>query len=281
MIVIGKDDYSEKIASLLGLEHRQFIAREFADGELCPKIPDCENEVIMVNRMECGKPNNFLMETFLIAMKMKEMGVKSHFALPYIPYSRQDSSKKDEPSSAEYIFTMLGDAAISNVFTISSHYNRRLEVIWQKPCIYNISGTTILLKKIQELGKRTVLLSPDKGAADIVGEIAEKLGLQFHVLSKKRNEDGILTTGSSGTGDIFCIIDDLVSTGRTMINAAEAIRQENRNAEIQSYCIHNVTMNPVKNLHYSNSIINARPEISTEEFMASQIKIVLAKRLMI
>ena len=268
IIILGQSHFAKKLADKVPkavfLEIEEKI---FPDGEICPRILMTDEElfrnahVIIALQLELTQSKNqYLISLLLTIYNVKRFGAaKVTCIMPYHLYSRQDrESRLGEPLSNRYLASMLEDAGIDNFLTINSHsYGKNpLTDFFKKATATTISAIPILAKAVKEQSNATqdiLCFSPDEGALMLAEEAANAINSPFFGAIKKiRNLDtGEISQELVGI-DIpienreVLIVDDLVSSGGTMIGAAKIIRYQGAKAVYLAY-IHGVYS--IENFH--------------------------------
>jgi ribose-phosphate pyrophosphokinase len=261
VIVIGTTDFAgklaKKITGAIFLEINEII---FPDGEICPRLLiNDENElkdahVIIAHHLELTQSKNqYLLSILFTIYNVKRLGAKKiTCVMPYHIYSRQDrESRLGEPFSSRYLASMLESAGVNNFVTINSHsYGKNpLTDFFNESYAISLSAIPLISKAIKaRINAREDILcfSPDEGALKLAKEAAEAIDSPFYgAIRKIRNLDtGEISQELMGI-DIsikdrdFIIVDDLVSSGGTMIGAARILMQQGAKSVSLAY-VHGV-----------------------------------------
>lgn len=248
IIVVGKHDFAGKLSS--EIEGAIFVNLEekiFPDGEICPRllIDDeslfNDSHVLIAMQLSLDQPKN----QYLVSLLLTIYNVKSRGAsritciMPYHIYSRQDrESRLGEPFSSKYLASMLETAGIDEYITINSHsYGKNpLSDFFSGSRSISISAIPLVAKTVQRLSNSSeeiLCFSPDEGAMLLAKEAADAINSPFYgAIQKKRDPDtGDITQKLVGI-DIplkdrrILIVDDLVSSGGTMVGAARIFKQQ-------------------------------------------------------
>ncbi len=248
IILVGKPDFAKKISEKIpGAVFLEIEDRKFPDGEICPRIliekaSTIQNAhtIVALQLIFSESINDYLISLFLIIKNLKRLGaVKITCIMPYHIYSRQDrETRRGEPLSSHFLASLLEDAGVNHFLTINSHsYGKNpLSHFFKKASSLSISAIPLLsraVKEQSEINEEILCFSPDEGALKLAKEAAEAINSPyFGSLRKKRDLDtGEVTQELIGI-DIslkdrtVLIIDDLVSSGGTMIGAAKILKQK-------------------------------------------------------
>jgi ribose-phosphate pyrophosphokinase len=240
MLVIGpRDGFSEKLAENLKADFIELNRRIFPDNEVCPRIllekDIAGKHVVLVNRMQRPvDPNRYLVEFLLTIKNLRTLGIeKIDVVIPYFVYARQDKIfRKGEPLSAEYVLKLLKDAGASRFFSVSIHFNQE-EGGFDAPLpAFNISGIASVANYLKLLNlDNPVIIGPDKKSGLFAREISGILGCESSYLEKKRDLDtgkAETETKLDATGRDVVIVDDIASSGGTLVNAIENLSNPNK-----------------------------------------------------
>ena len=254
-------DFGEKLAKrVTGSTFLEIEERIFPDGEICPRLlitdeNDLRNtHVIIALQLHLNQSiNQYLISTLLTIQNVKRLGAeKITCIMPYHIYSRQDrESRLGEPFSSQYLASMLESAGINNFITVNSHsYGKNpLSDFFKESFAISLSAIPLLSKSIKaRIGgnEEIFCLSPDEGALILAKEAAEGIkSPYFGALRKTRDPNtGEISQDLTGLStsiknkDII-IVDDLVSSGSTMIGAARILKQEGAKSVSLAY-VHGV-----------------------------------------
>ena len=179
---------------------------QFPDGEYHCEIDNLENitnNVLVVHSLY-PNPEIELIKLFLVLGQLGSRNISVF--VPYLPYSRQDSNK-----GAETICSLIANAGCRALYTLDCHFMKGAEYTSK----YKLSVFNILAKKhlINRIPAIVTLLSPDKGAAHLA---------EGNHLAKVRKNGKVVSLGFDNTiiAKNMAIIDDMISTGTTMFEAA-------------------------------------------------------------
>ena len=244
----GTDVLGGEIARSLGCELSLLEERSFEDGEhkIRPLEPVAGCDVYVVHSLHGGpeeSPNDKLCRMLFFVGALKDAGAARVTAItPYLCYARKDRrTKAQDPVTIRYLAAMFEAAGVDTVVTLEVHNEAAFENAFRCPSVA-LSTAPLLIDKIRSIaGDRPIcVVSPDLGGAkraDLLREALEKaagrpIGKAF---VEKHRSSGVVS------GDLFAgeaasalcvVIDDLVSTGGTLVRAAKAARAHGANGVI-------------------------------------------------
>lgn len=216
------------------------FSKRFPDGELYVRVGGrfANEDVVLV---QTTRTDEQILELLLLEEAIREAGARRLFVvIPYFGYARQDRPfYPGEPASARALAHHV-ELAADAVITVDLHSTETLRA-FSKPA-FEATGVPAIARVLRE---RTVdlLVSPDKGGVDRVRRMADLLGKPWIALEKKRiDSDHVeLTLPASGVpalaGRHVAILDDVISTGGTIVEAARLLQRE-KVATIVAACTH-------------------------------------------
>ncbi len=245
MIVVGGSssrDLAKELAGLLGCAYIQAATTKFPDGECYTRIDQSEldDDVVIVQNTY---PDSNLIEMFLLQDAVRRLGArKMILVIPYFGYARQDRVfKPGEPESARVMTKHLG-LDCDRVITVDIHKEAVLDYF---ECEHEDLKAASAIADYFKDRDIDLVLSPDVGALSRVRDVANRLGLKYDHLQKVRlsgSEVKIMPSEMDCSGMNVLIVDDMISTGGTIIAAAQALREAGAES-ISVACTHGVFVN--------------------------------------
>lgn len=221
---------AEKICNVLSTSLSPVEMTIFSDGEKRIRIVDrvVDEDCIVIQSTASPVDENY-MEIFFIVDALKRSGARSVIAvIPYLGYQRQDHVfREGEAVSLSVVIKTIERLGVSKVITLDLHSIKIREEFGIE--LTQLSALSLFAQKIREESLTdTVLVSPDMGGIRRVKIISEMLGnMPYSTIVKNRD----LTTGKIEAEKIegkvlkkAIIIDDVISSGKTIMAAAEILR---------------------------------------------------------
>lgn len=243
LLIIG-GSASQKLAAKIANELKcpliPIETHRFPDGERYIRIKGkLDNEAVVVQSTGYPQDEN-LMELFLILKNLKSMNIENiKVIIPYFGYGRQERRfKSGEAISAAIISQLLEAAGATEIFCINLH-EENITDFFQIPA-HNLSAMPLIASHIRENLDNPVIIAPDKGALGFAKEIADILGCEYDYLEKVRISPEVVKTKTKKVnvkGKEAVIIDDIISTGGTIVNATKILREHGASKVIVS-CVH-------------------------------------------
>ena len=226
----GSEGHATKLAAKLAIELISPEVRKFPDGELYVRIDRdlTGQDVILAGSLYPGPAEKFLAVAFLAATA-RDLGARRvGLVAPYLAFMRQDVRFKTGEGVTSRYFAQLVSRAVDWMVTVDPHLHRHsaLEGLYAIPTSIARSAPEIARWVATEIEK-PVLIGPDAESAQWVSAVAAGCGAPFVILEKTRrgDRDVSITSPDRGWKDHTpVLIDDIVSTGKTMVEATRQVR---------------------------------------------------------
>ena len=283
MIVIGGSSsvgLARDVAKLLGCEFIQASTTRFPDGECYTRLDreSIDSDAVIIQNTY---PDGNLIEMLLIRDAAITLGAKRiTMVIPYFGYARQDRLfKPGEPMSARVMCDIL-DRICDKVITIDLHKESTLDNFTHAHKDLKAAGPIAEYFKGKGID---MVLSPDIGASARAKDVGDRLGVPYDHLEKTRlsgTEVRIAPAKADCAGKRILIVDDMISTGGTIIAAAAALKQAGA-VSVSVACTHGVFVNnAIENLRGSqleevlccNTISTPFSEISVAGIIAEELR---------
>jgi ribose-phosphate pyrophosphokinase len=223
---------SEEVAKKLGVGLGAVDLSRFADGELRPWIKeDVRDKTVFVIESLSHSMDEHIMEIALMGDAIRRSAPKTMIAvIPYMGYARQDKQHRvGEPVSARVIAKFLEVSKYKEVIAVDLH-NDAIVGFFQVP-VTHLSALPVLTDEIRALNlKDMVVVSPDVGGVKRARNLAYQLDVPLVVMEKRRyldrhdQSETFQIIGEVG-GKTAVIIDDVISTGGTIVNSARSLKE--------------------------------------------------------
>ena len=221
-----------KIAKKLKTRLGKIELSRFPNGEAKVYVtePRVGRQVVVIQSLS-DPVDRHLVEFCLICDALKRKGVKEIIAvIPWLGYSLQDKVfRAGEALSTKVVSKMLQVVPLDKVITYDLH-NLAIPGFFEAPLI-NLSGREFFVEYFKnKVDERTVVVSPDAGAAKSSTRFANDLGLNVVYVNKKRDfATGKVTVqgiSQKVKGKKVLIKDDLISTGGTLVTISKLLKQQ-------------------------------------------------------
>lgn len=218
-------ELAQQIAKDMGIALGNVSIETFPDGEIGVQIlENVRGRDVFVLQTIARRPNHYLMELLILVDALKRASVRSiGVLLPYYGYARQDRKDKGRvPITAKLVADLLVTAGATRVLTMDLHAEQ-IQGFFDIP-VDHLFARPAFIDAVHKLGlKKPVVVAPDLGSIRIARSFAEILKADLAIVDKRRVSAERVETealiGSVKDKDVL-IVDDIVSTGKTLKNAA-------------------------------------------------------------
>jgi ribose-phosphate pyrophosphokinase len=222
---------AKQCATRLGL----CTIKHFSDGELFVRIDEDVRAQDVWVLSSTQAPADNLLELFFLLDALQQAGARIHLFIPYFGYARQINPAQDEARGAQIVSSFLHQFKLEKLAILQVH----------SPLLHNflsyqdVHDVDFFCRAAQDYD---ALVAPDKGAFVWAQDIAKRCNKELIVLTKTRpNHDqvNIVAMDGKAQGKRLLIIDDIISTGHTLIESAEALKSAGA-TQIAAAAIHGV-----------------------------------------
>jgi ribose-phosphate pyrophosphokinase len=239
---------AERIASEIGMPLTGMEVKRFADGEIDVKIADSvRGQDVFLIQPTCYPVNENLIELFIIIDALRRASAaRINAVVPYYGYARKEKkTQARDPITAKLMANIIQNAGANRLLTVDLHAEA-IQGFFDIP-VDALTAAKILARYVRERnGEGLVVVSPDTGGVARARALAQHLGdAPIAFIDKRRPQDDhveVLKVVGEVAGRRCVIIDDLISTGNTLVNAARALRAE-RATTVDVVATHGVLSN--------------------------------------
>ncbi|MDV7338055.1 ribose-phosphate pyrophosphokinase [Terasakiella sp. A23] len=236
---------AEAIGKELGIPLTEASVKRFSDQEVFVEIlENVRGEDVFIVQPTSYPANDNMMELLVTIDAAKRGSARRITAVvPYFGYARQDrKSAPRSPISAKLVANLITTAGADRVLTMDLHAGQ-IQGFFDIP-VDNLHAAPVFARDIAENYEKDNLLivSPDVGGVVRARAIAKRLDAGLAIIDKRRERAGVSEV-MNVIGDVEgmnCIlIDDIVDSGGTLCNAAQALL-ENGAKSASAYITHGV-----------------------------------------
>ncbi|KAK0212395.1 phosphoribosyltransferase-like protein [Desarmillaria ectypa] len=229
-------ELAQAVAERLNLSLVPCTVKNFSNGEINVKISESvRDEDVFIIQSGCSDVNDNLMELLILISACKTASAKRITAvIPCFPYARMDKKDKSRaPITAKLVANMLVVAGCDHVITMDLHasqiqgfFDIPVDNLWSEPLMLTY------IKREIEGWQNGIIVSPDAGGAKRTTAIADKLGVEFALIHRKRDgkNENAPERMEILVGDVkdkvAILVDDMIDTGRTLTLAAETLHEK-------------------------------------------------------
>jgi len=220
---------AQEICAYLRMPLGELTLFNFSDGETyCQIDENVRGADVFVVQPTCSPVNDHVMELLILLDAFRRSSASRITAvLPYFGYARQD--KKDKPRvpiAAKLMADLLTASGADRILTMDLHA-AQIQGFFNIP-VDHLFAAPVILDAIRKLAPgELVIVSPDVGGLTRARAIAKRLDASLAVIDKRRtgkNETEILNVVGEVEGKDVLILDDLIDTAGTLVQAEAALR---------------------------------------------------------
>ncbi len=236
---------AEAVAAACGLALTNASIRRFADMEVFVEIHEnVRGEDVFVIQSTSFPTNDNLMELLITLDALRRASARRiTTVIPYFGYARQDrKSGSRTPISAKLVANLITTAGADRVLTLDLHA-AQIQGFFDIP-VDNLFIAPNYARDIQDryAGRDLMIISPDVGGVVRARAIASRLGCDLAIVDKRRPRAGVsevMNIIGEVEGRDCLLVDDIVDSGGTLCNAAEALLKEGARS-VGAYVTHGV-----------------------------------------
>ncbi len=224
-------DLAKEICATLCIPLGAAVIKRFSDGEVNVEIRDNVRGVdVFVIQPTCPPVNDHLMELLILMDGLKRASAKRVTAvIPYYGYARQDRKVLPRaPITAKLVADLLTAAGVSRLLTMDLHAGQ-IQGFFNIPVDHLYSAPVMLEYIRAKCENDMVIVSPDAGGVERARAFAKRLSASLAIIDKRRlapNVAEVLNIIGEVDGKTAILLDDMVDTGGTLVQSAEALRRK-------------------------------------------------------
>ncbi len=230
----GYPELAERIADRLEVPMGEVELRQFSGGEVYARYKESIRGADVFIVQSLAEPvNRHLMQLLTMIDAARRASAESIVAvIPWFAYSRQDrKTKPREPITARLVANMIQVAGADRVMTMDLHVGQ-IEGFFSFPVDHLTAMHTFVDHFIGQGFKDAddaVVVAPDTGEVKVAKRLADRLGLPWAIVNKIRSQPGeseVTHVIGDVRGKRVILVDDIIDTAGTLVNAAERLIQE-------------------------------------------------------
>jgi ribose-phosphate pyrophosphokinase len=236
----GSNYFGKTISKKLNAEYSELKIKKFPDSEINIRFTkSLKNKEVFLIQSFYGNVNEKIIEILFAAYTAKDLKAKKiKLIAPYMPYFRKDKRfKPGECISIQVLKELF--KIFDKIYVAEPHLHRikNLEKIF--PNAKKISVTKSLANYIKNKKiKDPFLIGPDSESMQWARAVANELKCDFEILKKQRNTSRKVKVSKPKKSNLknrnVVIIDDIISTGHTMLETIKRIKKQKPK---KIYCI--------------------------------------------
>lgn len=241
-------DLAKAVSDYLEIPLTDCTVKRFADEEVFVEIHEnVRGEDVYVIQPTSYPVNDNLMELLVVVDALRRSSARRITAvMPYFGYARQDrKSAPRTPISAKLVSNLITTSGVNRVLTLDLHAGQ-IQGFFDIPTD-NLTAAPVMVRDIRENYdlENVMIVSPDVGGVLRARNMAGRIGASLAIVDKRRPRPGVsevMNIIGDVSGKSCIIVDDLVDSGGTLVNAAEALLAEGAK-EVSAYITHGVLSN--------------------------------------
>jgi ribose-phosphate pyrophosphokinase len=219
--------------------------RRFADNEIFVEIlENVRGSDAFIIQSTSYPANDHLMELLIITDALRRSSARRITAvIPYFGYARQDRKVGSRaPISAKLVANLITLAGVDRVMTLDLHAGQ-IQGFFDIPTD-NLFASPLMVRDIKERFdiSKVMVVSPDVGGVMRARGLAKRINTPLAIIDKRRERAGeseVMNVIGDAAGFTCILIDDIVDSGGTLVNAADALIA-NGAKDVYAYISHGV-----------------------------------------
>lgn len=236
---------AEAIAAYLGIPLAKCQVKRFADMEIFVELQEnVRGEDVFILQSTSFPANDHLMEMLILIDALKRSSARRiTTVIPYFGYARQDRRTAGRtPISAKLVANLITQAGADRVLTLDLHAGQ-IQGFFDIPTD-NLFGAPVMVRDIKERMPNgdKVVVSPDVGGVVRARALAKRIDAQLAIVDKRRERPGeseVMSIIGDVAGRSCILVDDIVDSGGTLCNAAEALLEKGA-TDVYAFITHGV-----------------------------------------
>ncbi|HEX7881899.1 MAG: ribose-phosphate pyrophosphokinase [Pseudomonadota bacterium] len=238
-------ELAAEISSVLGVPLTKASVRRFADMEIFVEIQEnVRGSDVFIIQSTSFPTNDHLMELLIITDALRRASARRITAvIPYFGYARQDRKAGGRtPISAKLVANMITHAGADRVMTLDLHAGQ-IQGFFDIPTD-NLYASPLMVRDIKDKFDlaNVMVVSPDVGGVARARGLAKRINAPLAIVDKRRERAGeseVMNVIGDVAGYNCILIDDIVDSGGTLVNAADALLKYGAK-EVSAYLTHGV-----------------------------------------
>ena len=237
---------AKSLAQKLKANYSALTISQFPDGDLYLKYnTEVKGKIVVIVESMQPQPTESLMKILFAAETAKDLGAKKAILIaPYLAFMRQDGRFNPGEAISSKIVGKLLSNSVDKIITFDPHIHRwkSMKDIFSIPAA-KLTTNSLISEYIKKNFRNEIIVGPDGEPSQWAQRIADKIGAESTVFEKKRLSSWKVVVRMknpiAGKGKDIVIVDDIISTGHTVIEAVKELRKHGAR-KISVICIHAV-----------------------------------------
>ena len=277
----------KNVAKKAGIDYCRAKLTHFPDQDTYLRIPcKVKGKSVFLLADLGGDPDDILIDVLLASKSVKKRGAKKVFLIaPYLPYLRQDEEFRKGEAVAGFIVAEFLSKLLDGIISVDPHLHRVGSLSGFFSCrTQKLTATGKIAEHIKAKKGDVVIVGPDVESRQWTDKVAKKAGAESVVAKKTRYSSrkvkveirkGKVNLG----GRHVALVDDIISTGHTILEAVKALKKE-RVGKIDCYCVHGIfaegALKKIRKqgvtVYATNTIMNPVAKIDVSDELAKSVR---------
>ena len=236
LVLVGGRSHPEladEVAKELGVTLVPLSAYDFANGEIYVRFGESVRGAdAFVLQSHCAPINQWLMEQLIMCDALKRASAKRITVIaPFFPYSRQDKKHRGrEPISARLVADLYRTSGANRLMSVDLHaaqiqgyFDGPVDHLWALPLLADHVETVVDRENL-------TVVSPDAGRVRVADVWSDRLDAPLAIIHKRRdpsvpNQVKVHEVVGRVKGRTCLLVDDMIDTAGTIVQAAEALKE--------------------------------------------------------
>src|SRR3954447_15115575 len=235
----------EAVGAYLQTSLTKAEVRRFADMEIFVEIQEnVRGADVFVLQSTSFPANDHLMELLIIMDALRRSSARRITAVvPYFGYARKAVGASGRtPISAKLVANLITNSGAARVLTVDLHAGQ-LQGFFDIPTD-NLFASPVMVRDVKDRfkGNTITVVSPDVGGVVRARGLAKRINAPLAIIDKRRERAGeseVMNVIVEVAGFACILIDDIVDSGGTLVNAAEALLKQGAES-VTAYISHGV-----------------------------------------
>lgn len=234
----GQEALSQNLLQQTGWQPGKMILRRFPDGETYIRVLDDVKGRDVAILCQLHQPDTHVLTLLLLADTLHDLGAKQvGLIAPYLAYMRQDKRFNEGEGVSSHYFAKLLSQHVDWLLTVDPHLHRihQLDEVYSIPA-KSLTAVQPIAAWIRQHIKKPLIIGPDSESEQWAARVAEAVGCPWEVLQKERFGDRDVRISLPHVANYLdrtpVLVDDIISTGKTMMLAARHLQQAGMSAPV-------------------------------------------------
>lgn len=279
---------TQEICDVLELPLGRSKVSRFSDGEtFCVIEENVRGVDTYVIQPTCSPVNDSVMDLLIMVDALRRASAGSITAvIPYYGYARQDRKTAPRtPITSKLVADLLVAAGVNRVVGLDLHAGQ-IQGFFNIPFDHLFAMPALLESHLRQHYRDAVIVSPDAGGVERARAYSKRLEGTLAIIDKRReraNECEVMHIIGEVEGKRCLIVDDLIDTAGTLVNAANALKAAGA-LEVAACASHPVLSGPaierIKASPLTEVVVTNTVPLSAEAAASGKFKVVSVARLL-